>query len=210
MAKRKDGKETRQKLLDAACAVFAEKGFREAKITEICRRAGANVAAVNYYFGDKDSLYVAAWRQAMEKFIAADSPFPPSLPAAERLRLKIHRIMEKILIAAEDSAYFRRIELMELANPTGLIDEAWKDLIAPRRQEMIALIREVIGPGASDETVKLCEMSIINQCRGYILLQKSRLETIDESALTPQGVAAIAEHITRFSLGGIQAVKAKG
>ena len=66
MAKRKDGKETKQKLLDAACEVFAEKGFREAKITEICRRAGANVAAVNYYFGDKDSLYVAAWRQAME------------------------------------------------------------------------------------------------------------------------------------------------
>jgi AcrR family transcriptional regulator len=32
MAKRKDGKETRQKLLDMACEVFAEKGFREAKL----------------------------------------------------------------------------------------------------------------------------------------------------------------------------------
>ena len=209
MAKRKDGKETRRKLLDAACEVFAEKGFREAKITDICRRAGANVAAVNYYFGDKDSLYVAAWRQSMERLIAADKVPPASLPAEERLRLKIHEFMRKILMVGEDSSHFRRIELMELANPTGLVDEAWKELVAPRRQELLRLIREIMGPEAPEAMVRLCEMSIVNQCRGYLLLLKSRLETIDEKAFTPDGVETIAEHITCFSLAGIQAVKAK-
>ncbi len=47
MAKRKDGKQTRQRMLDIACQVFADKGFREATVADICRRAGANVAAVN-------------------------------------------------------------------------------------------------------------------------------------------------------------------
>ncbi|MDH4012180.1 MAG: TetR family transcriptional regulator, partial [Desulfobacterales bacterium] len=55
MAQREDGKETRNRLLNAACEVFAEKGYRNAKVAEICHRAGANVAAVNYYFGDKAS-----------------------------------------------------------------------------------------------------------------------------------------------------------
>ncbi|MGQ9671001.1 MAG: TetR family transcriptional regulator, partial [Desulfosoma sp.] len=58
MAPRRDGLATRARLLDAACDVFAEKGYRGARLADICRRAGANIAAVNYHFGDKASLYV--------------------------------------------------------------------------------------------------------------------------------------------------------
>ena len=48
MTKREDGKETRHRLLNAACEVFAEKGYRNARVAEICRRAGANVARHQY------------------------------------------------------------------------------------------------------------------------------------------------------------------
>ncbi|MGA9754367.1 MAG: TetR family transcriptional regulator, partial [Desulfobaccales bacterium] len=51
--------ETRQRLLEAAGEVFAKKGFRNTTIREICRRARANLAAVNYHFGDKERLYLA-------------------------------------------------------------------------------------------------------------------------------------------------------
>ncbi|RLC17665.1 MAG: DUF1956 domain-containing protein, partial [Deltaproteobacteria bacterium] len=53
MAKREDGKETRRRLLNAACEIFAQKGYHNAKVADICKRAGANVASVNYYFRDK-------------------------------------------------------------------------------------------------------------------------------------------------------------
>jgi len=42
--KRKDGIETRERLLDAACGVFAAKGFQDASIAGICEDAGASVA----------------------------------------------------------------------------------------------------------------------------------------------------------------------
>lgn len=206
MAKRKDGIETRQKLLDVACDVFAEKGFREATITEICRRAGTNVAAVNYYFGDKESLYVAAWRQAMELFLSNDVLPSKDLPPETRLRMAIHHIIRLVLVNDQGHGYFRRIELMELANPTGLIDDVWKALILPRQKEMLGIIRDIIGPDASEDTVNLCKMSIINQCRGYILTQKSRLEAMDSQFLTAARADRIAEHITRFSIAGIKAV----
>lgn len=207
MAKRRDGIETKQKLLDAACRVFAEKGFREAKITEICRQAGANVAAVNYYFGDKESLYVAAWRQAIEQFIIFDRLPPEHLPPEVRLKETIHRIIRKTLIVGQKGGYFRQLELMELANPTGLIDETWNELIAPRKQNLLRIIRDIMGPDAPEESVELCGMSILNQCRGYILMQKSRLDTVDGLALTPARVDRIADHITRFSIAGIAAIR---
>jgi len=207
MAKRKDGKETKQKLLDAACEVFAEKGYRMATITEICRRAGANVAAVNYYFGDKDSLYVSAWRQAMRQFLAGLEEPSQDLSPEEQLGFVIHQFIVKILLTGGPRNSFRRMELLELANPTGLIDEAWKEEIAPRRQEMVEVIQKIMGPDVPELAVMLCEMSIVNQCRGYSLLRRSRVDFLDEDELTPECVNRIAEHTTQFSLAGIKAMR---
>src|ERR1019366_8852678 len=56
---------TRDKLIQAAGNVFAERGYRATTIREICRRAGANVAAVNYTFGDKMGLYTEVLRHSV-------------------------------------------------------------------------------------------------------------------------------------------------
>src|SRR5262245_61813913 len=50
-------RETRQRLLDAAAQLFADRGFKKVTVREICRASRANVAAVNYHFGDKSGLY---------------------------------------------------------------------------------------------------------------------------------------------------------
>ena len=68
--KRKDGEETRANLLDAAARIFAEKGFRAATISEICKMAGSNVASVNYHFESKEELYIRAWHRSFEVSVA--------------------------------------------------------------------------------------------------------------------------------------------
>ena len=59
---------TKVKLLEAAGEEFADKGFERATIRGICERAGANIAAVNYHFGDKEQLYA---RAVIEGIVAA-------------------------------------------------------------------------------------------------------------------------------------------
>ena len=54
---RQDGIETREAILAAAEAEFAENGFELASAREICRRAKANVALLCRYFGSKEALY---------------------------------------------------------------------------------------------------------------------------------------------------------
>ena len=58
---RSDGVEARNRLLDAALALFAEKGFAKTSTREIAQAAQANVASISYYFGDKEGLYRAVF-----------------------------------------------------------------------------------------------------------------------------------------------------
>src|SRR6266404_2237331 len=56
---------TRAKLVNFAGRVFAARGYQATTVREICAAAGANVAAVNYHFGDKFGLYTEVLQQSV-------------------------------------------------------------------------------------------------------------------------------------------------
>ena len=60
---------TRDRLLEAAGVVFSEKGFEHSTAREICSLAQVNSAAVNYYFGGKERLYVEVLREAHRRLL---------------------------------------------------------------------------------------------------------------------------------------------
>jgi len=205
MAKREDGKETRSKLLNAACEVFARKGYRAATVAIICKHAGTNVASVNYYFGDKDSLYREAWLYALESFQAQIVVDPNARSPQQALRDYILALTRNF--SPEDQmGRFSRLYLRELVSPTGLIQDAWHQMIEPRRRALHTLIRKIIGPEADELTVLFCEQSIINQCRALLTIKRDDLEYMLGQPLSSDLRHRFAVHIADFSLAGIKAV----
>ena len=86
-AQARDAIATRQALLDAGTALFAERGFDGAKIEELARRAGVNKAMISYHFGGKRGLYNAilsgdfAW--VLERLAELDrEPLPADVKLA--------------------------------------------------------------------------------------------------------------------------------
>jgi len=56
----------REALLDAAERLFAENGVAETSVRAITAAAGANVAAINYYFGSREALIEALLARRLE------------------------------------------------------------------------------------------------------------------------------------------------
>lgn len=193
--------------MEAACGVFAEKGFRDATIAEICQRAKANIAAVNYHFHDKETLYVEAWRLAFQRARQAHPP-EGGVPAEAEAHVRLRgRIASRIRWILDPDNNEPEIVHKEMANPTGLLAEVMRESIEPLRQGLASIIRELLGPAASEQAVQWCQMSIRGQC--FDMMARVRHGAGGGGGVRPSAdeVEGIIDHVTRFSLAGIREVR---
>jgi len=194
--------QTRKRLLDAAREVFAENSFQGATVREICRRADANVAAVNYHFGSKDGLLAEALNfaplAALQKanVSAADTP-------KERLRLFLREFMLMLLDEKNPSSQCR-IMARELADPTPALDKIVREAIAPLHQFLGKLVREIVGENISDAELRRCVHSIVGQCLFYRHSHPVLQRLHPRLRYDHKEIEAIGEHIAEFSLAGIK------
>jgi TetR/AcrR family transcriptional regulator, regulator of cefoperazone and chloramphenicol sensitivity len=207
--RRKDGEETAKRLLMAAAKVFADKGYHTASILEICQLAGASSAAVNYHFGDKETLYVEAWRYAFSESIKARPPdggVSHRAPAEERLRAYIVAFVERIG-DQNDKAFL--IVQRELISPTGLLQEVMDAEIAPFHKRMEDVVRELLGPGASAAQVQLSVMSVVSQCTGPATAMRCHMSRNKEGhcPLHIEDIGAYADHVVTFSLAALRSIR---
>jgi AcrR family transcriptional regulator len=197
---------TRERLLEAAGEVFAERGYRDGTIQEICRRAGANIAAVNYHFRDKQSLYAEVFRYAHSRAAGRPRGFVEQAaegPPEQRLRAYVKGFLERILGQGRPSWHSVLIS-REIAQPSGALNQIYQEEIRPRHQYLEKLIREIAGPELPRASVRLCVFSIVGQCLFYrnaspvlsALYPKERLEA-----------DRLADHITGFTLGALRELK---
>ncbi len=197
--------DTRRRLLEAAGEVFAEHGFRAATVQEICRRADANIAAVNYHFTDKEQLYRAVIRYAEEEG-GGEEPhdLPPGTAAEERLRAHVEWFLYHLLDEGRP-AWHGRIIAREMIEPTAALDELVEGHMRETLGRLSAIVRDLLGPGATEEQVRSCCFSIKGQCLFYHNCAPVIARLYRGATFGGAQVPALAEHITRFSLAGMRA-----
>jgi hypothetical protein len=156
-------------------------------------------------------LYVEAWKYAFARSLEAHPPdggVAPGAPLPQRLHGRILAFMQRIV---DPDNYEVEIMHKEMANPTGLLTEALPPAIEPLRQDLRSIVRELLREGASEPQVSLCVMSLVGQCFGP-MLHLRRAKTAPgvprpAGLPLPFDVAELADHVTRFSLAGIQGIR---
>jgi TetR/AcrR family transcriptional regulator, regulator of cefoperazone and chloramphenicol sensitivity len=193
---------TRARLLETAGEVFAEKGYEAATVREICDQAGVNLAAINYYFGGKESLYV----QTLE-CVHAGHPSPDELPdwpsgtpPAKKLRHFIEQVLGHML-SLKDEPWQSRLMIREIMNPTPAGRQVLRDHFRHAFRQLQDILEEILPPEMPRHKRHQVNFSIIGQCVLYRGMAKIVPLLIDEDELRLHyGIGELAEHITQASL----------
>lgn len=202
-------RETRERLLRQAEVLFAERGFNDVTVREICSAAHANVAAVNYHFGDKLGLYrevmktaIAAMRAATEAAREAGAGLPPH----ERLRSYIALFLRRLLTPGHE--WIHKLIQREMSEPTPALDDLVEQGVRPRLEYLLRVVADMIGVEPSDRRVLLCVLSVQSQSVMFARTNAVAARLGFGLAPTAAQIEEVARHIADFSIGGIHAVGA--
>ena len=198
--------ETRDRLLKAAERLFADRGFKKVTVRDICRVARANVAAVNYHFGDKLGLYREVLQAAIDGMRGTNEAARAAgagQPAEEQLRRYIAIFVHRVLTPGNDTIH--RLINREMNDPTPALDILVEQGVRPRVEYLSGLIAEIIHGEPGDQQVLRCVAGIQSQVFAYMPNPiAARLGFANKP--TPANLKEIAEHIAEFSLAGVHAV----
>jgi AcrR family transcriptional regulator len=200
--------ETRDRILEAAQKLFAERGFDATSVRDITAEAGCNVAAVNYHFGGKESLYLEAFRAMLgilrdRRLAVLDelllrSP-PPDLEAF------LTGFAEGFLDPLTDESLGRRFFAFvnrEISDPRLPTSVFLGEFIRPLLDRTLQALHRV-GPPLPSAVAEACIFSLIGQ-----LLHALKAHHLFLAHDEPEARARLADfvpHFVRFSAGGIRA-----
>jgi AcrR family transcriptional regulator len=208
-----DRQSTRAQLLEAAGHVFAEKGFDRATGREICDRAGANTAAVNYYFGGMDGLYAAVLEEANRRLIplATLASTVAGKPDAKAQLQAIIELAVGKLTGPLSSPWAFGVIARELLSPTPALDALRRQQGIPKARIVTSIVAELMDlPAEHPAVARGCLMLMapfVMLMIGDRLSLKQFLPGLDLGAT---GAAALSRHLLTFMLGGLAAVAREG
>jgi TetR/AcrR family transcriptional regulator, regulator of cefoperazone and chloramphenicol sensitivity len=196
---------TRARIVDTAGPIFAERGYDAATVREICDKAGVNLAAVNYYFGGKERLYLETLQRAHAAHGRDDGPrdWPPGTPPEEKLRHFIRQLLSHLLSLTEEP-WEVRLMMREILNPTAAGRKMLREHFQKGFRQLQEILDEVLPADMPAHKRHQIALSIVGQCVYYRGAGKIIPLLIGEAELKRHfGIDQLAEHISEVSLAAL-------
>ncbi|QJW99558.1 CerR family C-terminal domain-containing protein [Frigoriglobus tundricola] len=194
--------DARERLLAAALQTFAHYGFEGATVRDICRAAGVNIASVNYYFGDKEHLYIEAVKRAhtctgrMENLPLPSADTPP----VEKLRAFVREMASRM--HAPTSASAMKLMMREMADPGKAAHVVVTEFIQPAAFALRAILRELL-PQLDEQQLLMTGFSVIGQCLFYRQNRMVAEMIFGKDTVAGLDTATVADHVVRFTLAAL-------
>jgi AcrR family transcriptional regulator len=204
--------DTKDRLLDAAEAVFSREGYRAASLRSITARAAVNLAAVNYHFGSKRRLLEAVFARRLQPFNQARLQRIAAVREAARregrrpaVREVLAAIVEGTLIHGQSAPgieqFFAFIGRSSF-DPDRTVQTAFTGYMKPTFDAMLAALVETLPGVHRDVLYWRLQFVIGAMARVQHLARQSGAATLRPARAI--SLAALAPELTAFIEGGIQ------
>ena len=203
---------TKERILDTAEILFAQKGYQAVSVRQITSAAECNLAAVNYHFGNKENLYLEVFRSRwVPRAQCLQEGFRKYLASQESLsESAVVRALAKAFVDGplSDDERLRHSQLMtrEMTQPTKAFEHVAEQVIQPFFREVLERLSSVSSDKVGEEEMLLNIFSI------FAMVLHFNFARVAVSRLTgrkydPSFRAQLVEQITQFSLRGLGAGK---
>ncbi len=195
---RSDGEQSRERLRVAAMRLFAEQGYARTSTREIAQAAGANVAAISYYFGDKAGLYRAAFDAMCPSADANIAQYEqPHFTLRDSL-LGFYRQMLAPLQQDDGAQLFLRLWLRERLEPTGLWAAEIDNNIRPEHMALVRVLCRHLGLAQADDDVHRLAYGLAAQAV-QIMVGRDIVTAITPQLLaTPEALEHWLQRLVRY------------
>jgi AcrR family transcriptional regulator len=197
----------RDRLLEAACELFAETGFHGTNLRDICKHAGTNVAGVCYHFRSKESLYQAVMMEAGRQLSEFGVDFVTSthLPPEQRLLALTESLLQRL---GTKRAWIAKLLARELVDHA---DNAHSYAASRLERDFVllqAVIRDLLGTDAQNDVVRIHALTLIGECVFYSLTGENPRHPLSQLTVTPS-TRTLARFLKQRSLRALRSEPAE-
>jgi len=200
---------TREELLETAGQVFAEKGLDRATGREICERAGANPAAINYYFGGMEGLYAAVVEEAHSRLLTLEK-LSTAVAGKPDPKAKLKAIIElaiDLLTGPISTSWVLRVFGREFVAPSFAFEALIERQGIPKVRILRSIVAELMQRPEDDPAVARGCLTLIAPCAMLLIADRGTLRrALPGLDLKRENAAGLAEHLLDYALAGLAAV----
>ena len=203
---------TRDRLLDEAEELFAQKGYHAVSVREITKAAESNLAAVNYHFGNKQNLYLEVFRSRwLPRASQIQQSFRQSLQNNERptpdmvVQSFAHAFLEGPMSTDERTRHLKLIS-GELTQPTEAFELVVEQVFRPLFGKLLEDLRKVMPESTDENKMVLNVFSILSMVL-YFNFARPLITRFVGSSAGPDLETRLVDHIVQFSLNGVDTGK---
>lgn len=197
----------RDRILDAAERLFAERGFEGTSVRELAASAGVNLAAVNYHFGGKEALYRAVGERLMHELRerrmtairrALDAPGATLESVLRAFAWEIFRPLDD----AARARAFTRLANREMAEPRLSAEFCNENVVDPIERALEEAIRR-FEPRLPSDGARFAVYAFAGQLI-HAVEMASWLGTLEQERSFGFSFDELADRIVAFTAAGIR------
>jgi AcrR family transcriptional regulator len=196
---------TRNNIMKAAVALFAERGYDATSIRAIVAKARVNQAAINYHFKGKEGLYFEVLKVAFEGYLRLDNFDPERLKdmtREEALRSFVYQQLRPLLARDQMSRYIR-IFAWENVRPSKVLANFVKTGAMPFLAGATELVRRFLPPETSDQDAMCAAIALMGQCSIFVRNREQFAKPPFDFNIDEAFVARLTDLVSELALKGM-------
>jgi AcrR family transcriptional regulator len=199
---------TKKRILAAAENLFGEKGYNGVSVREITQDAECNLAAVNYYFGNKKKLYFDVFRYLIiPQITEVKSQFEKTLSRENDINIEtvVRAITTAFMgkqISLDDHPGHHSLIYREIHNPTGALEMVLEEALSPFFQVLEDQFQSYFPENISDTQIKLHIFSIMSMSQ-YFAHARVPVSKITGKEYNETFINQLIDHTVSFALHGL-------